>query len=375
MLEITRAPLKPQQRLTLLKRHCVPKLLHQLVLGAVHRYTLKRLDAQVRQAVRKWLKLPADTSISFLHAAIRDGGFGVPCLTALVSLAKRRRLDTKEPAVRVAAAVPSAFPGMRIAVQPVRMGQSVLASKKDARNYWRTSLYASADGRLLAHFADSAGANHWLSSPDRVFPWLFLRGIHLRTGILSTKSCKSRRTGSEGVLCRGQCGQPTSRTLDEMIDLLIEPHVPEGNSYCKPDIVMSTENSITVTDVAVAGEDLMDPVYAGKDRRYSAGEVKVNLRRILTKLANTTVSHVPAVFSTRGTLSSRSESLLRSLGLSKFDLSDLCLAVVPGSLKAYDVYVLELAVMVLPDAQGPAVLNEVGVQNHFDGPSSLAGSQ
>ncbi|KAL7053868.1 hypothetical protein AAHC03_026750 [Spirometra sp. Aus1] len=121
------------------------------------------------------------------------------------------------------------------------------------------------------------------------------------------------------------------RLMSDGRDLLIEPHVPEGNSFCKPDIVMSTENSITVIDVAVAGEDIMDRVYAGKDRRYSAEEVEVNLRRILTKPANTPVSHIPAVFSARGTISSRSESLLRSLGLSTFDLSDLCLA-------AYDVY-------------------------------------
>ncbi|KAL7053298.1 hypothetical protein AAHC03_025514 [Spirometra sp. Aus1] len=175
MLEkITRAPLKPQQRLTLLKRHCLPKLLHQLVLGAVHRNTLKRLDLQVRQAVRKWLKLPADTPISFLHTAIREGVLGVPCLAVLVPFSKRRRLhsvlSSKEPAVRAAAAVPSAFPGIRLTAQPVRLGQSVLASKEDARNYWRTSMYASADGRPLAHFADSASANHWLSSPDQVFP-------------------------------------------------------------------------------------------------------------------------------------------------------------------------------------------------------------
>ncbi|KAL7053108.1 hypothetical protein AAHC03_025736 [Spirometra sp. Aus1] len=128
------------------------------------------------------------------------------------------------------------------------------------------------------------------------------------------------------------------RLMSDGRDLLIEPHVPEGNSFCKPDIVMSTENSITVIDVAVAGEDIMDRVYAGKDRRYSAEEVEVNLRRILTKPANTPVSHIPAVFSARGTISSRSESLLRSLGLSTFDLSDLCLAVIRGSLKAYDVY-------------------------------------
>ncbi|KAL7053911.1 hypothetical protein AAHC03_026725 [Spirometra sp. Aus1] len=57
--EITEPPLKPQQRLTLLKRHCLPKLLQQLVLGAVHRNTLKRLDLQVRQAF-SFLLLSAD---------------------------------------------------------------------------------------------------------------------------------------------------------------------------------------------------------------------------------------------------------------------------------------------------------------------------
>ncbi|VDN28088.1 unnamed protein product, partial [Dibothriocephalus latus] len=209
--EVTKAPLKPQQRLSLLKQHCVPKLLHELVLGAVHRNTLKRLDVQIRQAVRLWLRLPTDTPTSFLHAAVRDGGIGVPCLAVMVPFAKKRRLDSvlssQEPAVRAAATVPSALPGMRMAAQPVRLGQTVLASKLDAKEYWRTSLYESADGRPLLHFANSTCANHWLSSPVRVFPWLFLRGIQLRAGVLSTKARRSRRTGREDVLCRGECGQ------------------------------------------------------------------------------------------------------------------------------------------------------------------------
>ncbi|KAL7057420.1 hypothetical protein AAHC03_019522 [Spirometra sp. Aus1] len=178
--EITRAPLKPQQRIALLKRHCVPKLLHALVLGTAHRNTLKRLDTQVRQSVRRWLKLPADTPVSFFHAPVADGGLGVPCLTVLVPFAKRRRLDSvlssTEPVVRAAATVPSALPGLRLAAQPVRMGHSVLASKEDARNYWRTALYNSVDGRPLAQFAKSACASYGLSSPVRVFPWLYLRG-------------------------------------------------------------------------------------------------------------------------------------------------------------------------------------------------------
>ncbi|VDM06570.1 unnamed protein product [Schistocephalus solidus] len=43
-------------------------------------------------------------------------------------------------------------------------------------------------------------------------------------------------------------------------------------------------------------------------------------------------------FSSRGALHPRSKARLRLFGLSKFDLSDLCLMVVRGSLNAYDVY-------------------------------------
>ncbi|KAL7053727.1 hypothetical protein AAHC03_026739 [Spirometra sp. Aus1] len=72
LTEISQTPLKPHQRITLLKRHCVPKLMHDLVLGSVYRKTLKRLDVQIRQAVRTWLRLPADTPTSFFYARLTD---------------------------------------------------------------------------------------------------------------------------------------------------------------------------------------------------------------------------------------------------------------------------------------------------------------
>ncbi|VDK47213.1 unnamed protein product [Dibothriocephalus latus] len=370
LLWVTKTPLKSQQRLPLLKRHCVPKLLHELVLGAVNRNTLKRLDVQIRQAVRLWLRLPSDTPASFLHAAVLDGGLGVPCLTVMVPFAKRRRLDSvlssQEPAVRVAAIVPSALPGMRMAAQPVRLGQTVLASKTDARNYWRKSLYESANGRPLVHFADSTCANHWHSSPVWVFPWLFLRGIQLRAGVLSTKARSSRRTGREDVLCRGECGQRETlfhipqcchlthqarvwrhnrvmRLLTQCLlkgrqEVFVEPHIPEGATLCKSDLVLCTESGITVIDVALAGKTLLEQIFERTIRRYSTEEIEMNSLRLLGRPANTLIVHIPAVFSCRGGIFSRSERLLQGLGLSVYDLSDCCLAVIRGSLKAYDVH-------------------------------------
>lgn len=61
--EMKAAPLKPQQRLAILKDFLIPRLIHGLVLGHAHRNTLQRMDLMVRRAIRLWLRLPKDTSL------------------------------------------------------------------------------------------------------------------------------------------------------------------------------------------------------------------------------------------------------------------------------------------------------------------------
>ena len=58
--QLTKAPLKPQQRLYLLRVHLLPSLHHQLILDRVTQGTLSWLDRIVRKAVRGWLRLPHD---------------------------------------------------------------------------------------------------------------------------------------------------------------------------------------------------------------------------------------------------------------------------------------------------------------------------
>ena len=78
--QIGRAPLKPQQRLWLLKSNSLPGLLHQLVLAKTTKIQLRSLDILVRKSVRGWLKLPHDTPVSYFHSDVKDGGLGIPCM-------------------------------------------------------------------------------------------------------------------------------------------------------------------------------------------------------------------------------------------------------------------------------------------------------
>ncbi|KAF5405667.1 hypothetical protein PHET_00813 [Paragonimus heterotremus] len=78
--ELSQAPLKPQQRVDILRTHLIPRLIHQLTLGVVHKKTLKAIDLAVKSSLRRWLRLPNDVSNAFFHAAINDGGLGIPHL-------------------------------------------------------------------------------------------------------------------------------------------------------------------------------------------------------------------------------------------------------------------------------------------------------
>lgn len=49
--ELKAAPLKPHQRLTILKIYLVPKMVHSLVLGCAHRNSLKAMDRMIREGM------------------------------------------------------------------------------------------------------------------------------------------------------------------------------------------------------------------------------------------------------------------------------------------------------------------------------------
>ena len=101
--ELSQAPLKPQQRLYLLRLHLIPKLYHTLLLSNTTDKTLKWLDCCIRSAVRSWLRLPKDTTNAFFHAKERDGGLAIPSLRHTVPIMRSNRLrelvSSADPAV------------------------------------------------------------------------------------------------------------------------------------------------------------------------------------------------------------------------------------------------------------------------------------
>lgn len=219
--ELTKAPLKPHQRLKLLKFYLVPKLTHELVLGHAHRSTLKKLDCLTRAAVRRWLRLPTDTPVGYFHANILDGVLGMPCFSTSIPLLQQKRLEkvTSNPATLFQMVQrQDSFRSLgRQMDQPYRLNGTVIASKAEVREGWQNMLFNSVDGRELTVPEVDKASHEWLRRPARVFPRLYIRGIQLRGGLLPTKARSTRGNNRQVTnrTCRGACCAP--ETLNHIL--------------------------------------------------------------------------------------------------------------------------------------------------------------
>jgi len=91
--QLSMAPLKPQQRLFILRVHVLPGLYHDLVLSKHSRALLVALDRKSRKAVRRWLHLPHDVPRALFHAQTVEGGLGLPELAVQIPLMRSARVE------------------------------------------------------------------------------------------------------------------------------------------------------------------------------------------------------------------------------------------------------------------------------------------
>lgn len=84
-------PLKPLQRLEMLRTHVLPAFLHRLVLTATPKKVLGRIGRRTRELVRRWLRLPGDPASAYIHGPVGDEGLGVMrCETTVPVLTAQR---------------------------------------------------------------------------------------------------------------------------------------------------------------------------------------------------------------------------------------------------------------------------------------------
>ena len=211
---IARAPLKPNQKLHILRTHAIPRLQHRLLFSKVAQTSLSQMDKAVRKNVREWLKLPEDTSTKAFYADVASGGLGLICLERRVPLQKISRMDrlraSDDEIVRL---LINRDPVNRRMVQwkkRCKFGGKSYSTKEELRDLYRSAFYATPDGRGL-YANDSRvskmSARQLVGPCTALTPTRFISAIGTRLGTLQTYERKHRgRQHDEAIFCdKGGC--------------------------------------------------------------------------------------------------------------------------------------------------------------------------
>lgn len=226
LAKLTKAPMKPQQRLFALRTNVIPSLYHQLELGCTYVSMLRKCDKVIRHAVRQWLALPADTPNAYIHADVKDGGLGIQSLRWIAPVGRLQRLQKLPLVQQGGVEAPGAFLENEIKICRLRLtdGGSLIASNVEVRKMWASRLYMRVDGQGLRESALVPQQHRWIQEGTRFLSGRdFVQSCKLRINALPTKSRTSRGRPKER-LCRAGCNK--SETLNHVLQQCHRTHGP-----------------------------------------------------------------------------------------------------------------------------------------------------
>lgn len=365
---LTKAPLKPQQRLHALRTVLLPRLYHKLTLGVVSISMLNKSDRIVRAAVRSWLHLPKDTPKAYFHAPVKDGGLGIEAVRWHAPLRRRDRLlrlNLPQHA-NLTSADSFLLKEVDLAAKRLRSDEGVLNKVSDIEKYWRDKLVDSADGFGLRECGKVPQAHRWVREPTRLLSGKDFVNCHrLRINALPSRSRTTRGRPQMDRHCRGGCGvsetvnhvlQVCHRTHAERIsrhnsvvnyvsrtavrqgyDVSIEPIIetPEGSK--KPDIVAIKDNRAIILDAQVV-TDARD-LEVANSRKKNLYATPSMTSAIQDRFQVREVRCLPITLNWRGVWCETSAQTLNKVGLVGLsDLAVISTRILIGGLNAFKVF-------------------------------------
>ena len=307
---ITRAPLKPQQRIYILTTNLLPKLYHRLVLSRIHGGTLRRLDKLIRRSVKGWLKLPHDCANAYLYTSVKDGGLGIPSLRVSIPCIKHKIMErlSKSTDPIVSAIIKSSNTFRKEFAKchdpPIKVGRTIIVNKQTAAVAWADSLHSSADGYRLVEHSRVPFIHGWVTDGTQLLSGAgYIHAIQIRGATVATKSRAARGRPIASVRCDccgrtetlGHVLQVSPRTWGPRIkrhDALLEkfllnmenrgwsvvpsPVIPvRGGSPQIPDGMLFKDGTCWVIDASVVADNAdLDDAHMSKCAKYNTPAVR-----------------------------------------------------------------------------------------------------
>ncbi|CAB0028302.1 unnamed protein product [Trichogramma brassicae] len=322
--KITKAPLKPQQRLWALKVKITPKIMFPLVLGDARIGYLRSLDRVVRHAVRGWLHLPHDCPVAYFHAAVMDGGLGIPSFRWSAMLNRRGRLEHLRTSEYLTGDTVKQHLDRAISKTENFLkddNNNTIMTRAMLCKYWAQQLYARFDGVGLRESGKVRGQHNWLSDGTRFLSGHdFIQSVRARINALPTKSRTTRGRAQERA-CRAGCGKV--ETLNHVVQQCFrshnarisrhnalskyvaknlrkqgylveeEPRFQTTEGLRKPDICATKDETTLVLDMQVRGDTTdLDRANREKCQYYENNE---DLKREIKKKYGSTATRTLAI--------------------------------------------------------------------------------
>ena len=359
---LSRAPLKPQQRMFALRTFLIPMLYHQLTLGGIHLGCLRKIDSQIRLAIRRWLVLPPDVPNAYFHSSVADGGLGIPSIRWQAPLIRLRRLRRIILPNLEGNMVADSFLLQEISICERRLREDgiILDSKAAVELMWRRKLYAAVDGNGLREAYHHPYAHRWVREPTRLLSGRdYLNCIRMRINALPTRSRTTRGRLDESRLCRAGCVkaetlnhvlQTCPRTRSSRIirhnsvvkymkkelvrrgfHVYTEPHIHTVEGLRKPDLIAETGDAIKVCDVQIVTDGWsLDDADSTKIQKYNTEAMRGALHE---KFGRKRIDVAAVTLNWRGVWSRNSmQNLLELNVLRKKDAALISTRVVIGGL-------------------------------------------
>lgn len=365
LVSIGKAPLKPQQRLHVLRTVLIPKLYHECSLGLVNVGHLVATDRKVRSYVRKWISLPHDVPIAYFHASVKDGGLGIPSLRLMAPLLRYKRLARLNDGFFSDNGIMDCFllKELDSTSNRLRLDTHHVQSSLDAEAYFRDKLYSSVDGKNLHTASAVPQAHRWIREPTRFLTGRdFVNNLRLRIGALPSASRTSRGRPDKDRWCRAGCSCPETvnhilqscfrrhsgriKRHDAIIKYIerkatrqefyvtLEPHISTNVGMRKPDMIAVRGRLAVVIDAQVNGDQTFNAWslnHSHETKKHKYADIPEVSEYIKRAYRVSEIRFTTATLNWRGLWSSNSAEELINYGLiSRQDLSCVSTQVLVG---------------------------------------------
>lgn len=339
------APLKPLQRLELLRTHILPSFLHRLVLSSSSKKVLDQVDLLSRALVRRWLRLPADSANAYIHGPVGDGGLGVMRFAVTIPVLRAQRLARARTVVWGA---DQAFEG------PTSQQRRIQAAEK---------LHTTVDGADLVGSRRSWASSMWLREGNAFSGgWRGINMVRVHSGSLPSRVRTSRgRRDNLPTACRAGCAVmetaahavqvcPVTSTArvgrhNHACQLLAsyavkkewqvwaEPNFRLGGRGFKPDLVIRNRTGTYILEFSVCtggGTRQVERVSQQKVEKY-AGALMAGAVAGLTGCSPQHVKVLAATITWKGVWDPASVKGLTKIGYPRFLINWVTTGVLAGS--------------------------------------------